>query len=62
MDLFKQLSNLIHRIDYLKHFHFHISTNSSNLGQKQLETLQLINPFFQNLSIKYQNDKIIFTA
>ena len=61
MDLFKQLSNLIHRIDYLKNFHFHFSTDSWNLGQKQLETLQLINPFFQNLSIKYQNNQIILT-
>jgi hypothetical protein len=60
MDLFQQLSNLIDRIDYLNKFHFRFSIDSCNSDQQQLKTIQLINTFFQNLSIEKQDHQIIF--
>jgi hypothetical protein len=60
LDLFKQLSNLIDRIDHLKEFHFRFSTVFCNFDHQELEKLKELNSFFGNILIKNENDKFIF--
>lgn len=62
IDIFEQLSPIIHRIYHLKEFHFRFTTDSWNLGQHQLEKIKQINPFFSNIFIQYENDEIIFIS
>lgn len=61
INVFEQLSNIIHRIDRLKKFNFRFTTDFWNLGKHQLERLKHINPFFSNISIETQDDEIVFS-
>ncbi|CAF1267899.1 unnamed protein product [Rotaria sp. Silwood1] len=62
IDVFEQLSSIIHRIDRLKELHFRLTTDFWNLGQHQLEQVKQINPFFANIFIENQDDEIIFIS
>jgi hypothetical protein len=61
LDVFEQISQIIHRINHLKNFYFRFSTDFWSLGQQQFEKLKQINHFFEKMSIKNQDDEIIFT-
>ena len=62
LDLFKQLSNIIDRIDHLKEFHFRFSTNSCHLSDQQLEILKQLNPIFVNISIRNEDDQFVLIS
>ncbi|CAF3618350.1 unnamed protein product [Adineta steineri] len=60
LDVFKQISNLIHRIYHLKQFHFRFSTHCWNIGYQQLQILKQLNPFFENIHIENKNNEVVF--
>ncbi|CAF0858462.1 unnamed protein product [Rotaria sordida] len=62
IDVFEHLSSIINRIEHLKEFHFHFTTDFWNLGQHQLETIKQMNPFFSNILIQNDDDEIIFIS